>query len=382
MKYPSFVRIALPAASVATVFAAFAMSAACSDTAGTKADAGIASGDAGAPDANPFVEGKSVRIPVTENARTFVKLTAPEVVTIAGDGKDSDAWDLAFIGYDIFTNSGPSGKGKALAFGPYDSIVFVSNSPPEAPFITPDKSGGAFLQWYKYEGAPSHALWSRFHVFGVKDGDKLYKVQVIGYYGERQGAPVAALYKIRYAEVTPAGVGPTKVVDLLDGTAGGTQGDDTVPSECLDLGTGTRTMLTPAAAGASSAWHLCFRRQNISVNGGTGGPRSVTAVDLEADKTTNETVEDVRVKTEASELAKFDAAQSASFANAQFRADGVVSAFTGLWLSPDNKMKPKPVAWYVIGADGKQKFLLGFDHFEGATQTTPGTVVMAVKQLQ
>lgn len=355
---------------------------ACSDTAGTKPDAGATQTDAAADAAKPFVDGKILRVPVGATGTTFVKLATPEVVNIPGDGKDSTGWDLAFTGYDIFTNSGPSGKGKSLAFGPYDAIVFLSNTAPEAPFITPDKSGGAFLYWYKYEGAPSHALWSRFHVFGVKDGDKQWKVQVIGYYGERNGAPVPALYKIRYAEVTASGSGQTKVVDLLDGTAGGTQGSDTEPSECVDLGSGVRTMLTPAAAAASSAWHLCFRRQNISVNGGTGGPRNITAVDLEAEKTPNETVEEVRTRTEASELGKFDAVNQAKLANAAFRPDGVVSAFSGLWLAPEDKTKPRPVAWYVIGADGKQKFLIGFDGFEGATASSPGTVVMAVKPVE
>ena len=165
---------------------------ACSDTAGTKADSGTQTSVDGGADANPFATGsKLLRVPVPASGTTFVKLDGPDVANLAGDGKDSLAWDLAFTGYDIFTNSGPSGKGKALAFGPYDSAVFISDVAPEAPFITPDKSGGAFLYWYKYEGAPAHALWSRFHVFGVKDGDKLYKVQVIGYYGERQGAPVS-----------------------------------------------------------------------------------------------------------------------------------------------------------------------------------------------
>lgn len=374
----------LSALGMASVLLSLAAATACSDTAGAKPDAGKVGADGGATAdaANPFVEGKTLRIPVPETGTTFVKLETPEIATVSGDGKDSLAWDLAFTGYDIFTNSGPSGKGKSLAFGPYDAVIFLTDTAPEAPFITPDKSGGAFLYWYKYEGAPSHALWSRFHVFGVKDGDKYWKVQVIGYYGERQGAPVAALYKIRYAEMTAGGAGPTKTVDLLDGTAGGTQGNDATPSECLDLGTGARAMLTPADSASSSAWHLCFRRQNIAVNGGTGGPRNVTAVDLEGDKTPVETVEEVRLRTEASELAKFDGVTYAKLSSATYRADGVVSAFTGLWLLPEDKTKPKPVAWYVVGADGKQKFLLGFDRFEGATAKSPGTVVMAVKQIQ
>src|SRR5262249_35710635 len=147
-------------------------------------------------------------------------------------------------------------------------------APTDVPLFS-DKAGGAFIRWYFYSGAPDHALFSRFHVFGVKDGDKLYRVQVLGYYGKRDNAPVPALYKIRYAEVGQ----PAKEAADLDGTAGGPNGSPDAPTECIDLGTGARTMLTAADARASQAWHLCFRRQDISVNGEVGGPRNVGAID-------------------------------------------------------------------------------------------------------
>ncbi|MBC7017941.1 hypothetical protein, partial [Salmonella enterica] len=94
-------------------------------------------------------------------------------------------------------------------------------------------------------------------------------------YGVRDGAPTSALYRVRWAEVTAAGSGPVNELADLDGTAGGPQGKPDAKSECLDLGTSARTMLTTAEARASSAWHLCFRRQDISVNGEVGGPRGV-----------------------------------------------------------------------------------------------------------
>ncbi|NOU35061.1 MAG: hypothetical protein HOO96_44785 [Polyangiaceae bacterium] len=355
---------------------------ACSDSATVKPDGGAGGSDAG-PDVNPFEGRPALRVPVPQDGSpVYVSLATPEVTTLTADAaKTSKAWDIQFTGYDLFTNSGPSGPGASQAFGPFDPIVFIDDIAPEAPFITPDKAGGAFLTWYKYEGAPAHALWSRLHVFGVKDGSRLWKVQILGYYGERAGAPVAALYKIRYAEVLDGSLGPTQEADLLDGTAGGPTGTDTSPSECIDLGSGTRTMLSPADARASSAWHMCFRRQNISVNGGTGGPRNVTAVDLDAAKTPDESVDQVKARTPEGEKTAFDAVTKASFATAQFRADGVVSAFTNLWLEKDGRT-PRYSAWLVYGADGKKKYVIAFQKFEGQTDKSPGTVLLVVKPMK
>ena len=47
------------------------------------------------------------------------------------------------------------------------------------PFLAADSTGGAFIRWWFYGGAPDHALYSRYHLYGIKDGDKQYKVQVI-----------------------------------------------------------------------------------------------------------------------------------------------------------------------------------------------------------
>ena len=251
----------------------------------------------------------------------------------------------------------------------------LADTAPDVPFLTGDKSGGAFIRWYFYEGAPNHALYSRYHVFGVKDGDKVYRVQVLGYYGKRDGAPVSALYRIRYAEV---GQPPKEAVDL-DGTAGGTTGGD-APAECIDLGSGQRMMLTAADARASRAWHLCFRRQDISVNGEIGGPRNVGALDFDVDKVANETFDEIAVRTPESELARFDAVTAANFANQTFRGDRIVSAFSGLWTERGAvPAAPGKFAWLVVGADGKTRHLLGFSRFEAATTTSPGTIVMRVK---
>lgn len=314
-----------------------------------------------------FESGVELRVAVPESGRVYAKLDPPAVVGA------TDAWDLAFEGFDIFTNGGESGHGQGSAFGPLDAITFIADEAPAVPFMTTDKAGGAFLDWYAYDGT-THALYSRLHVFGVRDGQKTWKVQILGYYGDRDGADVAALYHVRWAEV---GTSDLHELSGIDGTAGGTTAPPTATSECLDLGSGTRTMLTPEAASTSSAWHLCFRRASISVNGERGGPRGVGAVDAEADAVATETLAAVMKKTPDSEKAVFDAA---TFDGLAFRGDRIVTAFSEKWLDRDGK--PANGAWLVVDASGQKKIMVGFTAVEGATAKSPGTVVLRAKPVK
>jgi hypothetical protein len=345
---------------------------ACSEDVGKKNAAGpsVTGSDAGGEGGtNDFDVGEELQVPVPDGQRAYVSLASPPSIKTA-----ADPWDLAFEGYDVFTNSGPSGSGHAAAFGPLDTIAFLDNAAPQVPFIASDQTGGAFIRWWFYSGT-EHVLYSRFHTYGVKDGAKLYRVQILTYYGQRDGTGVPALYKIRYAEVGQ----PAKELDLIDAT--GT--DANAPNDCVDLGTGAKVRHTPAEALTTSDWHLCFRRDNISVNGEKGGPRGVTAVDFNAASTATETLDSVSALTPESEAPKFDAITAASFDGQTLRGDRVVSAFTTLWLDKTaTPWAPAKVAWLVVGADGQKRYLVGFSRFEGATATTPGTVVMRVKAVK
>jgi hypothetical protein len=370
-----FVSIVVLAGAALSALAAVA----CSEDVGAKSSSGGA-GDAGADGGDAFTLGDEVRVVVPGSGRAYVKLASPAGVVTPADPKTDKGWDLAFEGADVFTNGGASGSGAANAFGPLDSVVFLEDVAPPVPFTTTDSTGGAFLRWYFYEGAPNHAIHSRFHVYGIKDGDRTFKVQVVGYYGERDGAPVSGLYQVRWSEVTASGAGPVQEAKNLDGTAGGAQGGADAPGECLDLGTGGRMMLAPSVARTSNTWHLCFHREDVSVNGELGGPRNVGAVDLDADQTASETLTQVVNRDADTERPRFDAIDASKLAGLTYRGDRVVSAFSGLWteraVSP---LAPRRSAWYVLGGDGKSKYLVGFARFEGATATSPGTVVMRVK---
>lgn len=328
-------------------------------------------------------EGTELSFEVPEADRVYLDLAKAEVVA-PPEGEASVAWDLALTGYDVLTNSGPSGPGAGSGFGPLDPIEFLGDVLPVVPFLAADATGGAFLDWWKYDNS-AHVIWSRYHVYGIKDGARLWKVQVLSFYGDEQGAPVSALYQVRYAEVFEDSVGPVQTLTKIDGTAGGPSPPETAPSDCLDLSTGALIPLTPAEAHASTAWHLCFRRSEIFVNGEEGGPKGVLAVDIDAKKTAGESLDEVKMKTADSELARFEGIDHAALTapDLVYRGDRIVTTFTDLWLDPGaDPPAPKDVAWLVVGADGATNFLLRFDRFEGPTAKTPGKVTMRVKTVK
>jgi hypothetical protein len=337
--------------------------------------------DAPPPDASGggLAGARELAVPVPATGTVYVSLATPAIVTPAGDPTASKDWDLALSGYHVLTDSGVSGAGMGGAFGPFEPAEVDGPGAPMAPFISADEAGGAFLDWYAYDGA-SHVLYSRYHVFGVKTGGKLFKLQVLTYYGLDNNTPTSALYQIRYADVTAA-TGATQTV-MIDGTAGGLAGPPTAPSGCIDLASGAVMMLAPGDAATSSAWDLCFRRDQISVNGGLGGPRGVGAVDLEASQVAGEQLAAVMAETANSEQNLFDGVTTTTFGSAMFAGDHVVSAFeTGGWLD-DSQSPPAPAqdqVWLVVDAGGQHQFLVTFTAFHDATAASPGTVVMQTK---
>lgn len=324
--------------------------------------------------------GTALSVPVAADALTYVSLAEPRVLTpgAAAGGLD---WDLAFRGFDVFTNGGVSGPGGGAAFGVLSAPTWLSDTAPAVPFLTSDEAGGAFRGWYAYDGA-NHVVLSRYHVYGVRDPRASYKVQILSYYGGL-GESVAGMYRIRYAAFGSDGPDETEELADLDATAGGDATDPQASSLCLDLATGATVPLLPAEARESVDWHLCFRRDAISVNGGAGGPGGVSAADLDAGAA-GESLDTLREASDESELPRFDAVaeQTLGEHSLAFHGDVVVSAFTDRWLLPAADPKePTPGVWLVLGADGDSRFLLTFERFRGATAESPGTIELRVKSV-
>lgn len=313
--------------------------------------------------------------------RTFVELGTPAVVAVKGTGSGSIAWDIALQGHDVFTNGGISGPGNSSAFGPLSPPTYLSDTAPDTPLLLKDRAGGALLDWYDYVG-DTHQLFSRYHVYALRDGERLFKLQVLGYYGEQLGAPVPALYHVRYAEVTDQGLGETHEVAGIDATAGGSKDDDSAPSACLELDSEKVSALTPAEAQESDAWQLCFRREAISVNGGLSGPRGMEAVDLQAAASADETEEEIKKRTAASEQPLFDEPDFATLTEPAlvYRPDGIVTAFAQRWLEPGtDPLAVQDGVWLVLGADGASKYLLRFSKLSGDPALEEATLSVEAK---
>lgn len=340
-------------------------------------DGASAGAGGGAGDGNT---GEELRVPVSATGKTLVRLATPEVFDLDGTPEESLEWDLAFQGWDVFTNGGASGPGSGAAFGPLPPFYLLF--PDEAldvPFLIADRTGGAFAGWYAYGGS-AHSLYSRYHVYGVETGERRFKLQLLGYYGDVDGVPISGLYQIRYAEVTEDGVSPTELVEDLDATANGAPADPDERSGCLVLASGERLALTPDEMQSSTEWDLCFRRDAISVNGELGGPGDVAAVDLDAADTEDETLDEVRERTAESELPRFDAVDDDALTapHLDYRGDRITSAFTNKWFDPTERTPRLDVAWYVVGADGKSKYFVAFTGIEAAEDDSPGTIVLRV----
>ncbi|MEJ7727978.1 MAG: HmuY family protein [Polyangiaceae bacterium] len=327
--------------------------------------------------------GTPLTVTVPAEGRVYITVDPPAVVTPATP-EDSDEWDLAFEGIDVLTNSGVSGTGHAGGFGPLSAPTFLSDTTPEVPFITQDETGGAFLRWYDYDGE-THAIWSRYHVHAVRAEGRLFKVQVLSYYGEIEGAPVSAVYSLRYAEVTDAGAGETVELEGIDASAGGATAPPEAPSACLNLVTGALTALTPDEARESTSWHLCLRRDVISVNGELGGPGNTSAVDFDGDKTKAETEDEVQARTASSELPHFDEVGFTQLDDPTvvYRGDRVITAFSDLWIEPGSApLEPTLAAWLAITHTGNESTLVAFLSFTDPTATSPGTIDMRIKPVK
>jgi hypothetical protein len=326
-----------------------------------------------------------LELTVGPDSRTFVELSKPSLVELDGTGQDSIAWDVALQGRDVFTNGGVSGPGNCSAFGPLAAPTFLSDSAPETPLLLKDRAGGALLDWYDYVG-DTHLLYSRYHVYGLRDGERLYKLQILSYYADQLGAPISAHYHIRYSELLSDGSsGEIREIAEIDASAGGSKLGDSEPSACVELDSERISMLTPDQAAQSDSWHLCFRREAIAVNGGISGPRGIEAVDLQAAETPNETEAQIKARSAESELPSFESVDSDQLNDEtlSWKEDGVATAFAERWLEAGSEpLALSDTVWFVIAADGSAKYLLKFEGLSGDPAVEQATLSLRAKSVR
>jgi hypothetical protein len=121
------------------------------------------------------------------------------------DPSTSLEWDIRFQNFELAQNSGPSGSGECAAFyafteiaDPTDIEAFVQQ-PAGAPLF-PDIPGSVMTDWYDYNGQ-THQLSSKNRIYLLQSGERLYKVKILTYYGNRGGVPVSGVYTLHWNEL-------------------------------------------------------------------------------------------------------------------------------------------------------------------------------------
>ena len=117
------------------------------------------------------------------SAPVFFDLVAGTTSSAAG------TWDIRFEGFLIRANSGASGGAGHLVAPPVDGDfnaldLVALRATPNAAFGQ-DQLGGPFgaRPWYRYNVTGTDLqIWPNFNVYLVKKGERVYKVQLTGYY--------------------------------------------------------------------------------------------------------------------------------------------------------------------------------------------------------
>lgn len=329
----------------------------------TSVDAAVASvEDSSPPDAgtSPLLPGSPFEFTIGD--RTYVDLSVPALVQPSS--ADSFAWDLLFDGLTVYTNGGGAGPGLGASFGPSSELDLLFDTAPAVP-LRADVNENALLGWYWFG---PNGITSRFHTYGVRDGDgRLFKLQVLDYYDVSQGDARAAVYALRFAEVTPEGSGETVELRGIDASAGGVTLPPSSPAGCVDLGSGTALALSATEWASTENWDLCFQRTEVLVNAGSSGVGAVQAIDLEftpsespdAGATPSE-----QERTAQSALAEFDAIDYARLTQSNLTWDRRYEARARMgtrWLSGE-PASPSLTggSWIIRGADGQSHFALYF----------------------
>jgi hypothetical protein len=286
-------------------------------------------------------------------------------------------WDIRFVqGYNLLTNSGPSGKGRGGAVGPLDSLQFIfDTAPPASP--TPDRAAGTLTNWFTFTEA---GVTSRYHIYGVRTEQGLYKVQVLSYHSTLDEESTSGYYRIRYASLSADAAGETQELAEVDASAGGVSPTADAKGACLQFADGTLSAKAPAEWSTQKDWDLCFRRTSVVSNGGFNGPGSVEVADLD----TSRSFDEAQPRTPETELKRFESVSFADFSHAIFRPDNAVDSSIGQrWLS--NSGPPVELTdgiWLVQGADAVSLFLLLVESAKDSRADTPGRVTLRVKPVK
>jgi hypothetical protein len=223
---------------------------------------------------------------------------------------------------------------------------------------------------------------SRGHVYGIDDGERLWKLQFLSYYEEHDGEQQPALYSLRYQEVSAGGDAELVELKGIDARGAGASVGPSSKLACIDLRNAETRLLDEATTRVDRTWHICLRRTQAFVNGGYSGPAAVKAADL--DLILDQEASGLARVTREQLLERFVAVQYADLSdtNLGYRTDDAVrSGFGNGWVdAPGPSASPLPgVAWLVRAADGVQHYGVLVTRLEQPRAEAPGTVTLQIK---
>jgi hypothetical protein len=261
----------------------------------------------GCPTGPDELETVSVTLTDTSAGPRFLDLQAGTEVD------EADGWDVRIDGWNLFLNGGESGDGKSggidMELLDLDLTFEEMNRRNQLVwFLFFDSYACAISDWWWYGLDGTHTLFSNYHTYVVRKGDRDFALQVLDYYRVVDGFAEAGYPEFRWAEIPTDGRAPEVWTEDLDATAGGVSADADDPTNrwtyfSFDDG---EVSLSDAEALESEAWDLGFKRFNVKSNSGPSGPGSVMTVDFERDR--GETAEEVLAFTREAEEPGFLAA--------------------------------------------------------------------------
>ena len=247
----------------------------------------------------------------TETITLDLSSGLPVYVDLLEGEANADAWDIRAEGWQLFLNGGESGPERA---GGIDMELLdlemkfgeLNRKNQMLYFFFYDSYACALSDWWWYALDGTHTLFSNYHVYVARRGDRDFAVQMIDYYRVIDNSAEAGYPEFRWAEI-PTDGGPTELFDEdIEATAGGLGAVFDDPANkwtyfSFDEGV---LDLTDEQSLTDDRWDLGFKRFNIKSNSGLSGPAGVVTLDFDIDR--GEEAADVLEFTPATELPRFD----------------------------------------------------------------------------
>ncbi len=173
-------------------------------------------------------------------------------------------------------------------------------------FFFYDSYACAMSDWWWYALDGTHTLFSNYHVYVARRGDRDFAFQMLDYYRVIDNSAEAGYPEFRWAEI-PTDGGPIEIfVEDLEATAGGLGAAQDDPANrwtyfSFDEGV---LDLTDEESLTDDRWDLGFKRFNIKSNSGPSGLAGVVTLDFDIDR--GEDAEDVLGFSPAGELPRFE----------------------------------------------------------------------------